>query len=187
MKTKELAFVSMMAAIMGVFGLFPPIMLTFTPVPIVLQNFVVMLSGGLLGARLGALSQGLFLLLIAAGMPLLTGGRGGFSVFVGPSGGFLLSYPLAAFVIGFIIHKIIKKQNFLNIFSATIVGGILTTYAVGVPVQAAFMNISFLHALKLSVVYLPGDLIKAAAASFFILKLARVLRPKLKITTSKAS
>jgi biotin transport system substrate-specific component len=49
------------------------------------------------------------------------------------------------------------------------------------------MNISFLHALKLSVVYLPGDLIKAAAASFFILKLARVLRPKLKITTSKAS
>ena len=62
---------------MGALGLLPPIFLTFTPVPISLQTIGVLLAGGILGARLGAISQIVFLLLVAAGLPLLSGGRGG--------------------------------------------------------------------------------------------------------------
>lgn len=61
---------------MGVLGLIPPIALAITPVPITLQSLGVMLAGGLLGSRLGALSQLIFLLIVGVGAPLLAGGRG---------------------------------------------------------------------------------------------------------------
>ena len=100
MKIRELMYVTMFAAIMGVLGLLPPIMLAFTPVPITLQSLGVMLSGSVLGARLGpkyaALSQLVFMLLVAIGLPLLSGGRGGIGVFFGPSGGYLLGYVAGA-------------------------------------------------------------------------------------------
>ena len=67
---------------MGVLGLIPPIALSITPVPITLQSLGVMLAGGLLGSRLGALSQLIFLLIVGVGAPLLAGGRGGLGVFV---------------------------------------------------------------------------------------------------------
>ena len=68
---------------MGVLGLIPPIALSITPVPITLQSLGVMLAGGLLGSRLGALSQLVFLLIVGVGAPLLAGGRGGLGVFLG--------------------------------------------------------------------------------------------------------
>ncbi len=66
---------------MGVLGLIPPIALAITPVPITLQSLGVMLAGGLLGSRLGALSQLIFLLIVGVGAPLLAGGRGGTLVY----------------------------------------------------------------------------------------------------------
>ena len=60
MNTKNLVFVALFSSIMGVLGLIPPIALSITPVPITLQSLGVMLAGGLLGSRLGALSQLVF-------------------------------------------------------------------------------------------------------------------------------
>lgn len=77
MNTKNLVFVALFSSIMGVLGLIPPIALAITPVPITLQSLGVMLAGGLLGSRLGALSQLIFLLIVGVGAPLLAGGRGG--------------------------------------------------------------------------------------------------------------
>ena len=65
-----------------------------------------MLAGGLLGSRLGALSQLIFLLIVGVGAPLLAGGRGGLGVFVGPSAGYLLGYIIGAFVIGYLIERL---------------------------------------------------------------------------------
>ena len=93
MKLKKLIYVSMFATIMGVLGMMPPIFTGISPVPITLQSMGVMLAGSVLGARFGAkyaaLSQILFLLLVVAGLPLLSGGRGGIGVLVGPSAGYL--------------------------------------------------------------------------------------------------
>lgn len=74
MNTKNLVFVALFSAIMGVLGLIPPIALSVTPVPITLQSLGVMLAGGLFGSRLGALSQMVFLFVVGVGVSLLAEG-----------------------------------------------------------------------------------------------------------------
>lgn len=170
MNIREMTQVALFAAIMGALGLIPPIFLSFTPVPITLQTLGILLAGGILGARLGAMSQIVFLLLVATGLPLLSGGRGGLGVFVGPSGGFLLAYPLAAFLIGYLLSRY-KKLSFLNSFITILVVSIVVIYTFGIPVQAYVMNIDLLLAAKMSLVYLPGDTLKAILASVLVLKL----------------
>lgn len=170
MNIREMTQVALFAAIMGALGFLPPIFLSFTPVPITLQTLGILLAGGILGARLGAMSQIVFLLLVATGLPLLSGGRGGLGVFVGPSGGFLLAYPLAAFLIGYFLSRF-KKLSFRNIFLTNLVVGIVVIYTFGIPVQAYVMNIDLLLAAKMSLVYLPGDTLKAILASLLVLKL----------------
>ncbi|ASK62688.1 biotin transporter BioY [Virgibacillus phasianinus] len=170
MRAKEITFVALFASIMGALGLVPPLMLSFTPVPITLQTLGVLLSGGLLGGRLGAWSQMVFLLLVAVGIPLLSGGRGGFGVFFGPSGGYILSYPITAFLIGYVLHKI-PRLRLWHVLAFNLTVGIFVIYLFGIPFQAMIMNISISHAIQLSLVYLPGDVIKAIIASFLVVKL----------------
>ncbi|MGJ7921222.1 biotin transporter BioY [Neobacillus sp. LXY-4] len=172
MKIKDITYIALFAAVMGALGLVPPIMLSFTPVPITLQTLGVLLAGGILGARLGAWSLSVFLLLVAAGMPLLSGGRGGIGVFVGPSAGYLFAYPITAFVIGFIIQRI-KTLNLRNILLTNLTVGIFLLYLIGIPVQAFVMNIPVLEAIKLSLVYIPGDVIKASLASYLVFRLKK--------------
>ncbi|MES9683888.1 biotin transporter BioY [Bacillus sp. AFS001701] len=170
MKIKEITFVAMFAAVMGVLGQVPPIMLSFTPVPITLQTLGVLLTGGVLGARLGALSQTIFLLLVAVGMPLLSGGRGGFSVFAGPSVGYLISWPITAFVIGYLLSRF-KTLKLKHVLLINLTVGILLIYLIGIPIQAVMMGIPVMTAAKLSLVYIPGDVLKAILASILVFKL----------------
>ncbi|MGM7719973.1 biotin transporter BioY [uncultured Metabacillus sp.] len=172
MKVQEMTYIALFTAVMGALGLVPPIMLTFTPVPITLQTLGVLLSGGVLGARLGAFSQILFLLLVAAGMPLLSGGRGGIGVFFGPSAGYLLAYPLTAFIIGYLLTKF-KAKSLQSILFINLTVGILLIYFIGIPVQAFIMEISLFQAIKLSLVYIPGDVLKAIIASYLVYQLRK--------------
>ncbi|KAB7705974.1 biotin transporter BioY [Bacillus aerolatus] len=172
MKTKDITYVALFAAVMGALGMIPPIPLSFTPVPITLQTLGVVLAGGILGARLGFLSQMTFLLLVAAGLPLLSGGRGGIGVFVGPSAGYLFSYPIAAALLGFILSRFrtltLKKVLFVNLTA-----GVFTLYLFGIPVQAFIMDLPLVHTIKISLIYIPGDLIKATVASYLVYKLRK--------------
>lgn len=172
MKIKEMTSVAVFAAVMGALGVVPPIMLSFTPVPITLQTLGVLLTGGVLGARLGAMSQTIFLLLVAAGMPLLSGGRGGLSVFVGPSVGYLISWPITAFCIGYLLSRFqnLKLQQVLMI---NLTVGILLIYLIGIPAQAFMMDIPVLEAVKLSLIYVPGDVLKAILASILVYRLRK--------------
>lgn len=172
MKIKEITFVAVFAAVMGALGVVPPIMLSFTPVPITLQTLGVLLAGGVLGARLGAMSQTIFLLLLAAGMPLLSGGRGGLSVFVGPSVGYIISWPITAFCIGYLLSRFqtLKIQHILFI---NLTVGILLIYLIGIPVQAFMMDIPLLKAVQLSLIYIPGDVLKAILASILVYRLRK--------------
>jgi biotin transport system substrate-specific component len=172
MKVKDMTYIALFAAIMGALGVVPPITLSFTPVPITLQTLGVLLAGGLLGARLGALSQIVFLLIVAAGMPLLSGGRGGVSVFVGPSAGYLLSYPITAFCIGSILSKF-RSLKLRHIVLTNLTIGIFLIYLIGIPVQSFLMHIPLLQAVKLSLIYLPGDVLKATLASYLVYRLLK--------------
>src|SRR3989338_7427809 len=107
---KPLVFAALFAALLAAVAWFK-IPLPFTPVPITLQTLVVLLSGAVLGPYYGALSMILYLIVGAIGLPVFAGGGSGIGALLGPTGGYLFSYPVAAFVIG----KLLEKKN-LNIF-----------------------------------------------------------------------
>jgi biotin transport system substrate-specific component len=77
------------------------------PVPYTLQTFFVLLTGAILGKRNGTVSMGLYLILGAAGMPIFSNGASGFSRIFGATGGYLLSFPIAAFTVGYLarLHR----------------------------------------------------------------------------------
>lgn len=165
MRINDIVYIALFAAITGALGLIPKIQLAVVPVPITAQTLGVMLAGSILGARRGALAQLLFLALVAAGLPLLAGGRGGLGVFFGPSAGFLIAWPLGAFVIGLLTERMWASLSFFKALVINIVGGIGVIYLVGIPVLAAISGLSLSNAAVGSLIFVPGDLMKAVLAA----------------------
>jgi biotin transport system substrate-specific component len=96
--------------------------LPFTPVPFTLQPMVVLLGGAALGARMGASSQALYLLLGLAGLPVFAASPvlpQGAARLLGPTAGFLLSYPLAAFVAGWLAERRFDRQYLTSLAAMT--------------------------------------------------------------------
>ncbi|AYJ88916.1 biotin transporter BioY [Bacillus safensis] len=174
MKIQDMMQIALMTAVIGMLGLIPPILLTFTPVPITLQTAGLLLAGGLLKPKQALISLCLFLLVVAAGAPLLSGGRGGIGVFFGPSGGFLLAYPVAAFMISLWVNRL-KKVTTLRLFVIYAVCSIVILYMCGIPFQAMMMHIKVSQAAFLSLIYLPGDLIKAGMCAVFTVKIIQAM------------
>ena len=169
-KLRFMVLASLMAALAAV-GAF--IHVPIGPVPIVLTNLFVLLAGLLLGSRWGLASIGLYLLVGAMGIPVFAGGRGGIAHFLGPTGGYLFGFALAAWITGFISERS-RHLFFLDIL-AVIVGG-LCIYALGIPWLKAVTHMSWNKTLLVGMVpFLIGDALKAAAA----VVLARAVRPML--------
>lgn len=106
--------------------------LPFTPVPLTFQPTVVLLGGLVLGARLGAVSQVLYLAAGIAGLPVFAGSLvlpPGPLRLLGPTGGYLLAYPLAAFVTGYLAERGFDRR-YLTSFLAML-AGLLVIYAGG--------------------------------------------------------
>lgn len=109
------------------------ITLPFTPVPITLQVWAILLSGLVLGSRAGALSQIGYLAALAAGLPISTLGIGGPGVFLGPTGGYLLAFPAGAFVAGLLIEHLPRRGSLgMAMHLLAGLGGVLAIYAGGV-------------------------------------------------------
>jgi biotin transport system substrate-specific component len=161
MNTKDTVYIALFAALVAALGIIPPVTLPVVGVPITAQSMGVMMAGGILGARRGALSMILFLVLVGAGLPLLSGGRGGFSVFLGPSGGFLLGWVVAAFVVGFITERVWDRLNIVSAVFAAFIGGVVVLYALGIPWVAFAADISLSKAFFGSMGFVPGDALKA--------------------------
>jgi biotin transport system substrate-specific component len=165
LRAADLARVAAFAALIAALGLPGTISLFGNAVPVTAQTLGVMLAGALLGGRRGMIACLVFLLLVAAGLPLLAGGRGGWSVFTGPSAGYLIGWPLGALVIGLFTERILPNYRFWAGLSINVVGGILVIYAVGIPVQAARVGSGLLAVVQSAVQYLPGDLIKVVVTT----------------------
>jgi biotin transport system substrate-specific component len=165
MTTRDIVLVALFAAIIVVLGLLPPITLGFIPVPITAQSLGVMLAGSVLGARRGGLSLVLFLVLVATGLPLLAGGRGGLGVFAGPSVGFLLAWPVAAYVIGWLSERAGTTYKLHWGIVANLVGGIVVVYVGGIVGLAAVLGLSIPAAAVATWIYVPGDAVKVVIAA----------------------
>ena len=145
------------------------------PVPIVLANFFVILSGAVLGWRWAAASVGLYLLLGIMGLPVFAGG-GGIAYLAGPTGGYLIGYLPSAAITGLIIGK--KKPHPVKDLLG-LSAGVVTIYLFGVPWLKHALEMGWIKSLTVGMLpYLPGDFMKIAGA-FIILMLLRKRLPEL--------
>jgi len=144
-------------------GAFVRIPLPFTPVPITLQTFFVLLSGALLGARLGSLAQLSYLSLGILGLPIFTSAGSGLLYATGPTGGYLFGFLLAAFFAGKVLAD--NKRSFIFVFFTLCLadfilltcGIIWLRFLFGYPFNKLFY-LGFLP-------FISGDLIKAFLAA----------------------
>jgi len=160
---RDVVFIALFAALIAALGLIPPLVLGFG-VPITAQSMGVMLCGTILGAKRGGLAVLLFLLLVFVGLPLLSGGRGGIGLLKTPSAGFLLAWPVAAFVTGLIVEKIRFLPIAVIATIASIVGGIVLLYAFGIVGMSLNLGKSIPEAALLVLAFIPGDIVKAVIA-----------------------
>ena len=163
--SRDLALIATFAGVVAALGLVP----AFTPpgfaVPITAQSLGVMLAGAVLGARRGFLSLLLLLVLVAVGLPLLAGGRGGLGVFATPSAGFLIGWPIAAFVVGWLTERGGPTYKLAWGVVANFVGGIVVLYALGIAGIALVAGISVQAAAVSTWIFIPGDLVKVVVAA----------------------
>lgn len=172
---RNLTYIALFAALVAVLGLVPPIMLG-VGVPITAQSLGIMLCGTVLGARKGALAVLVFLALVALGLPILSGGRGGLGVFAGPSVGFLVGFPVAAFVAGLVVERM-KVPVGLAAGVGAALGGVIVLYAFGIPGMALVLGKTMPEAAVLIAAYLPGDAIKVVLAALITRTIAQ-MRPR---------
>lgn len=104
----DIALIAGFAALIAVCAISPAISIG-GPVPVTLQTFGVLLSGALLGARRGFLAALLYVVAGAAGLPIFSGGAAGLAVLTGPSAGYLVGFPLAAGLCGFIVERLPRR------------------------------------------------------------------------------
>lgn len=140
------------------------IVLPFTPVPITLQTFVLMLVASSLGSRRAALALLLYLVEGASGLPVFASG-GGFMYFLTvPSAGYLISYPFAAFVVGWLAERGLERSYKTSILA--MLPGTVIIYLVGVVWLSFWLHGNLMLAIQLGMLpFIPGDLIKLFAAA----------------------
>ena len=131
----DITRMALFAALMGAFAFvsFPN---PFSPAPVTLQVLGVFLAGILLGPAWGAGSMVLYLLAGAVGAPVFADASAGLGVILGPTGGYLLSYPIAAAVIGLVVHRGVDVRDYRAVGLLMLVGamvvGTAIIYAMGV-------------------------------------------------------
>ncbi|WP_175059552.1 biotin transporter BioY [Thermococcus sp. 2319x1] len=158
MKAKEISYVGLFAALTAIGA---QIAIPIGTVPITFQVLFVLLSGLILGARLGFLSQLVYLFMGAIGLPVFANFSGGFGHIYGPTGGYLLSFPVAAFLAGLISEK---KKDIKNYAIGSAIG-ILTIYLLGWLRLGFFMGGDFEKAFLLGVApFIPIDALKGGLA-----------------------
>mgnify|MGYP005749540189 FL=1 len=161
------ARVALFAALIAALGLIPQIVIPFAGgVPVTAQTLGVMLAGLILGPWRGAAAVLVFIAVVALGAPLLAGGRGGLGVFVGPTVGFLVGWPVAAIVIGLLYRAFAGMGPMLAGILASAVGGIVVLYAFGVIGLSLITQMSLLKAVTVVLIFIPGDILKAILAAF---------------------
>jgi len=153
--------------------------LPFTPVPFTLQPMVVLLGGAALGARLGMSSQVLYLVLGLAGLPVFAASPAlpqGFARLLGPTGGFLMSYPFAAFAAGYLAERRFDRRYLTSVVAMG--AGLAIVFASGIAWMAwGVPHLGLATAVRAGLVpFLPADIVKILLAATVLPAAWRLLR-----------
>jgi len=115
--------------------------LPFTPVPITMQTFFVLLAGILLGRNWGGISQLIYVGTGMLGVQWFTGGIGGYGIIFGPTGGYLIGFILAAFFLGYTIDRYVKLRNFSSIFMLMFFSNLFLVYIPGLIQLGVYLHV----------------------------------------------
>lgn len=151
-----------------------------SPVPFTLQVLAVVLSGLLLGARIGALAQAIYVLVGAVGVPVFSGFTGGLGHVFGPTGGYLISYPIAAAVAGFAAYTVARAPRRRALWTGFLWGcaGLAVIYALGATWLAVVAGLSPAGALATGVLpFVIFDLMKVGLAALVAVAAAPSIAP----------
>lgn len=179
-RTASLTLCGLFAAIMAVCSIIT-VPLGFTPVPINLGTLGVFLAGGILGRKYGTISIAVYVILGAVGIPIFAGFKGGLGVLAGPTGGYIIGYILAAFVVGLIVDFFLKddfgigKQYLICVIA--MVAGLFVCYLLGTIWFIVSTGTGVWASLVACVFpFLPGDALKIVAATLLVRRLRIILQ-----------
>ena len=153
------------------------IYLPWTPVPITMQTFAVFLAAMVLGRNWGGISQAFYVLFGAAGIPWFAGLKGGISVILGPTGGYLIGFIIAALFLGYFVDRYIASRFFVTLFPLLLFANFGIIHGLGCLWLYFWtgMSASIFELLMMgSIPFIPGDIAKIFAAS----AVGRLLLPK---------
>lgn len=171
MSIKRLTNISIFTSLMIVFTIIlPPISVPIININVTLQTFIVMLTGLLLRPIDAFLSILLYVLIGAWGFPVFSGYKSGLGTILGPTGGFILSFPPISYII-----SILKfKNNFIIYLIITIFCGIILTYIIGILWLNLYAKQSLGKVIYGMLIFIPFDLLKCIMATIIGLKLNRI-------------
>ncbi|QIK73226.1 biotin transporter BioY [Propioniciclava coleopterorum] len=166
----DLALVAVFAGLIAAFTLAPAIPVGPVLVPITLQTLAVALTAMILGPWRGFAATSLYLLLGFVGLPVFAGGAAGLGVLVRPSAGYLLSFPIAALVIGYLARLFVRRygtagRRWLLLVAAGLVGALLVTHPLGILGMSINGHLPLGTAALADLAYIPGDIIKTVVAA----------------------
>ncbi len=175
-KTRNLVLCAMCAAITCILA---PISIPIGPVPISLCTFAVMLAGVLLGAKFGFISQLIYVLLGAVGVPVFAGYSAGVSCIAGMTGGYIVAYPVLALLTGLLYWKFGRNQSgklrVLWMFLAMLIGTVVL-YAIGTAWFCTVSGTGVAAAMGTCVIpFLPGDILKMIVVILISLPLEKAI------------
>ncbi len=174
-RSRDMALIATFAGVIAALGVVPAFQPPGFPVPITVQSMGIMLAGSILGARRAFLAVLLLLALVAVGLPFLAGGRGGLAVFAGPTVGFLVAWPIAAFVIGWLTER--RGTPYLLGWGivANLLGGIVLMYAIGIIGIMIVAQLSLGAAVVATWIFIPGDLVKVVLTALIARQVHRAV------------
>lgn len=172
LKTRDLTLIGMFTALTVLLSQLS-IPLPFTPVPMNLAMLSIFVGGGVLGSLKGMLSQIIYVLLGAIGLPVFANFTSGLGILVGPTGGYIAGYILAAFVIGALKGE---KERSMGIYALIMGVGLLICYSLGTIWFMLVTKTGFFATLLMCVFpFLIGDFIKILLASFLVKRLEKAI------------
>lgn len=171
MKVNIMILCALFAALSAVLS---QIIIPIGAVPVNMTHLSIFIAAGLLGAKYGAISQIVFVLLGVSGVPVFSGFTAGIGKLVGPTGGFIIGYIVCAFVAGVLIERSGKSMKMLI---ASMIVGMLCSYLLGILWYGYITRSSLIAAFSVCILpFLPGDAIKIILSSVLIKKLRPILR-----------
>ena len=165
LSTTDLALVAGFAALVVVCAVLPALNVTGF-VPITLQTFGVLLAGAVLGAKRGFLAVLVYLALGAAGLPVFSGGAAGPAVLVGPTSGYLIGFPLAAALCGFLVQRLPVGESGRTVglvFACGLLSSAVFVHTLGMAGLVLRADLSWEQAFDVDKVFWIGDAIKNVA------------------------